>query len=242
MSDLIRRNVKIAIIDDNDLDAANLESSIKRYQEAHKDTCSFAITKFNRGINFLEPFNDIFDVAFLDIDMPVMSGLECAKKIRENGSQMSIVFVTNYASLAVDGYGVDALDFVVKPVKDVDLNRAMDKLFNKLEAEEKEDKLIVKTKSGYQTIRIKTIKYVEINVHDVYYYTTTGVYKTREVLKQIEKNINNPKFVMCSSSYLINLDFVDSIEKDDIRIDGRRIKIARTRKKDFIAAFLNNYR
>ena len=60
-------------------------------------------------------------------------------------------------------------------------------------------------------------------------------------LKNIEKEINNPKFVKCSSAYLVNLDYVDSIEKDDIRIDGKRIKIARTRKKEFIGAYLNNY-
>ena len=63
-----------------------------------------------------------------------------------------------------------------------------------------------------------------------------------EALKEIEKSITDPNFVKCSSSYLVNLDFVDAIDKDEARIDGRKIKIARTRKKDFVNAFLNKYK
>ena len=234
-------NLKLAIVDDNELDFEALSKSISKFQQQHKDEYSFSITRFTRGINFIDPFNDVYDAVLLDIDMPVMSGMETAKIIRKKGSNVAIVFVTNYASLAIDGYGVGAIDFLVKPVKDVDVERSLLKIIDKNKKENNGDKIVLKLKSGYQTVLINNIKYIEVNTHDVYYYTTTGVYRTREVLKNIEKEINNPKFVKCSSAYLINLDYVDSIEKDDIRIDGKRIKIARTRKKEFIGAYLNNY-
>lgn len=233
--------IKIAIVDDNDLDVELLQKAIEEFQNSHKDSYSFNITRFNRGINFIEPFNDVYDAVLLDIDMPVMSGMETAKIIREKGSNTSIVFVTNYASLAIDGYGVGALDFLVKPVKYIDVERSLMKIINKVENENDDAKIVIKLKSGYQTILLNNIKYIEVSTHDVFYYTTQGMYKTREVLKNIEKDLNSPKFVRCSSAFLINLDYVDSIEKDDIRIDGKRIKIARTRKKEFIAAYLNNY-
>lgn len=235
-------NLKIAIVDDNENDSKALEESILRFSKENKDHFSFHVTTFNRGINFVEPFDDTFDAAFLDIDMPVMNGLETAKKIRELGSEMNIYFVTNYASLAIDGYGVGALDFVVKPVKDVDVSRALDKLIDKINEESSVEKIVIRVKSGYRTIKVNTIKYIEVNTHDVYYYTTGETYKTREALKDIEKSIHNPNFVKCSSSYLINLDFVDAIDKDDVRIDGKRIKIARTRKKEFLNAFLEKYK
>ena len=155
---------------------------------------------------------------------------------------MNIYFVTNYASLAIDGYGVGALDFVVKPIKDVDVSRAIEKLVDKINEESSVEKIVIRVKSGYRTIKVNTIKYIEVNTHDVYYYTTGEIYKTREALKDIEKSIHNPNFVKCSSSYLINLDFVDAIDKDDVRIDGKRIKIARTRKKEFLNAFLEKYK
>ena len=234
--------LKLAIVDDNEKDSSLLNESILRFNEEHKDSFSIHVTTFNRGINFIEPFDDTFNAVFLDIDMPVMNGLETAKKIRELGSEMNIFFVTNYASLAIDGYGVGALDFVVKPVKYEDVERALNKLINKIHDESDEEKIVIRVKSGYRTIKVNSIKYIEVNTHDVFYYTTGETYKTREALKDIEKMINNPNFVKCSSSYLINLDYVDAIDKDDVRIDGKRIKIARTRKKEFLNAFLEKYK
>lgn len=234
--------LKIALIDDNENDSSLFNESILRFNEEHKDRYFVHITTFSRGINFIEPFDDTFNAVFLDIDMPIMNGLEVAKKIRELGSEMNIFFVTNYASLAIDGYGVGALDFVVKPVKYEDIERAINKLIKKVQSESEEEKIVIRVKSGYRTIKVNSIKYIEVSTHDIYYYTTSEVFKTREALKDIEKMINNPNFVKCSSSYLINLDYVDAIDKDDVRIDGKRIKIARTRKKEFLNAFLEKYK
>lgn len=235
------KNIKIAIIDDKESDASFLKSFIDKYQESHKDNYCFQIINFDRGINFIDPFDGSFDIVFLDIDMPIMSGLETAKKIREFKSRMNIIFVTNYASLAVDGYGVDALGFIVKPVKENDVYFVLDKALDKIERESSDEKVIIKIKSGYQTIKTSSIKYIEVNVHDIFYHTLDGTFKTRGVLKQIEETFDKKKFVKASSCYLVNLDFIDSIEGDDIKIDGTRLKIARTRKKEFIEAFLANY-
>ena len=118
----------------------------------------------------------------------------------------------------------------------------LEKVIAKVQNETGEDKIVIRVKNGYRTVKVNSIKYIEVNTHDVFYYTSNETYRTREVLKDIEKNLNNPSFVKCSSSYLINLDYVDAIDKDDVRIDGKRIKIARTRKKEFLKAFLNKYK
>ena len=234
------KTVKLAIVDDNVNDVSRLKSLIEKYPfSLHK--FSVDIDVFNRGINFIDPFNDVYDAVFLDIDMPIMNGLEAADKIREKNSKMEIVFVTNYASLAVNGYGVNALGFVVKPVKEEDVTKVLNKLLLKLLKDENEEKIVVKIKSGYQTIRVNEIKYIEVNIHDVYYHTSSGTIKTRGVLKEIEKQLNPKKFVKCSNCFLVNLDYIDSIEKDDVKIDGIKLKISRTRKKEFIEAFLANY-
>lgn len=238
----IMLTIKIALVDDNEKDSNLLNESILRFNEEHKDLFLFNVVTYNRGINFIEPFDDSFDAVFLDIDMPIMNGLETAKKIRELGSEINIFFVTNYASLAIDGYGVEALDFVVKPVKYEDVEKVLNKLIHKLQNESDEEKIVIKVKSGYRTIKVNSIKYIEVNTHDVFYYTIGETFKNRETLKEIEKKIHNPNFVKCSSSYLINLDYVDAIDKDEIRIDGKRIKIARTRKKEFLKAFLEKYK
>jgi len=233
-------NLKIAIIDDNENDYKNLLNSLNQIQQ-EIDGLKLDIIYFSRGINFLEPLDNTFDAIFLDINMPVMSGLEVANKLREVNNNVSIIFVTNYASLAINGYGVDALGFIVKPVRKDDVKKIIEKVIAKEKDQINDKKIVIKVKSGYQTIRFSELKYLEIIIHDIYFYTTHGVYKSRGVLKEIEKEINSPNFAKCSNSCIVNMDYIDSVIKDDIKIDGKLIGISRNRKKDFLKSFLNRY-
>lgn len=231
--------INIAIVDDNQLDTNRLENSIIAYCESK--SLPFNITKSSRAINFLEDFNDSYDCIFLDIDMPIMDGMECAYKIREKSSKVIIVFETNYSSLAIRGYGVSALGFLVKPVKQADVDEIMSKVLSELEKGKDETKIVVKVKSGFQTIRLSDIKYIEVDMHDIYYHCVNGDYLSRGVLKDIETSIKSEKFAKCSNCYLINLDFVESIIKDNVKIDNKLLKISRNKKKQFINAYLKNF-
>ena len=235
------RNIKVAIIDDKVLDSDRLLSLLNNYFDNSQDY-SIQAKVFATAFQFLDEFSNNYDLLFLDINMPQMNGLELANKIREINNNIALIFVTNYASLAIDGYGVDALGFIVKPVKQIELNKVVDKFLKRFEENIADRKLVIKIKSGYQTLYLSQIKYIEVNVHDIFIYTTQGTFKTRGTLKLIEKELSSPKIEKCSNCFLINLDYVESIMKDDIIIDGKRIKIARNRKKDFLDAFVNYYK
>lgn len=235
------RNIKVAIIDDKVLDSDRLLSLLNNYFDNSQDY-SIQTKVFATAFQFLDEFSNNYDLLFLDINMPQMNGLELANKIREINNNIALIFVTNYASLAIDGYGVDALGFIVKPVKQIELNKVVDKFLKRFEENIADRKLVIKIKSGYQTLYLSQIKYIEVNVHDIFIYTTQGTFKTRGTLKLIEKELSSPKIEKCSNCFLINLDYVESIMKDDIIIDGKRIKIARNRKKDFLDAFVNYYK
>lgn len=235
------RNIKVAIIDDKVLDSDRLLSLLNNYFDNSQDY-SIQTKVFATAFQFLDEFSNNYDLLFLDINMPQMNGLELANKIREINNNIALIFVTNYASLAIDGYGVDALGFIVKPVKQIELNKVIDKFLKRFEENIADRKLVIKIKSGYQTLYLSQIKYIEVNVHDIFIYTTQGTFKTRGTLKLIEKELSSPKIEKCSNCFLINLDYVESIMKDDIIIDGKRIKIARNRKKDFLDAFVNYYK
>jgi DNA-binding LytR/AlgR family response regulator len=88
----------------------------------------FTLSLYERGLNFLDDFKKLFNVVFLDIEMPVMNGLEVSKKLRELDANVSIIFVTNFGSLAINGYDVQALDFLVKPVKSLDVKECLKKV------------------------------------------------------------------------------------------------------------------
>ncbi|MCR5091100.1 MAG: LytTR family DNA-binding domain-containing protein [Bacilli bacterium] len=231
--------LKIALVDDNELDAKRLENAINMHLE--EIDIKGTVDIFTRAVNFLEDKRDVYDVIFLDIDMPFMSGMECAHKLREAGNKVPIIFETNYSSLAIDGYSVNALGFIVKPVKQADVNDVLDKLLEKIKDEADDEKIIVKVKSGYQSIPLNEIKYIEVNIHDLYYHCKNGTYQSRGVLKEIEKQLPNEKFVNCSNCYLVNLDYVDSIVKNDVKIGDDLLKISKNKKKAFIQAYLRHF-
>ena len=79
----------------------------------------------------MSDYKPVYDIIFLDIDMPTMNGIELAKYIRKMDGEVSIVFVTNMAKYAINGYEVDADDFIVKPVRYGNFKLKLDRVIKK---------------------------------------------------------------------------------------------------------------
>ena len=92
----------------------------------------FNVYEFEDGLSFLSDYKSIYDVVFMDIEMPHLSGMEAAKRLRKLDDKVALVFITNMAQYAVGGYEVDAMSFIVKPVTysnfAMKLSRVMDKV------------------------------------------------------------------------------------------------------------------
>ena len=106
--------MKAAIIDDEVRDQDRLAECIKRIRAELKEPME--VQKFLSGEEFLWVKDDSFDLICLDIDMKVKNGIQIAKEIRKNNTQVFIIFITNMAQMAIRGYEVQAFDFILKPV------------------------------------------------------------------------------------------------------------------------------
>lgn len=106
--------VNIAILEDDAGDEASLEQSLQRYAQEQQEL--FSIRTFSDPAVFLQNSPSAFDLIFLDIDLPTMTGMELARQIRRQDSLVTLIFVTNLEKYAVSGYSVGAFDFVVKPI------------------------------------------------------------------------------------------------------------------------------
>ena len=109
--------LRIAIVEDEKDSLDRLTGLIKRY-EKERD-CECGVSVFGDGMNFVSDYCRVYDVVFMDIEMPFLDGMHAARKLRELDPSVMLVFVTRLASYALAGYEVDAAGYIVKPVVSV---------------------------------------------------------------------------------------------------------------------------
>lgn len=230
--------LNIAIVDDNQDDRTRLSTYVSEYLNSIGE--KFTLSLYERGLNFLDDFKKLFNVVFLDIEMPVMNGLEVSKKLRELDANVSIIFVTNFGSLAINGYDVQALDFLVKPVKSLDVKECLKKVMANQKSEDGNKKIVVRIKHGYKALMASEIVYIEVRKHDLFFHCLNETCNSRGVLKDLENELNGLSFVKCSNCYLINLHYVDSLVGDQVLLPHQSLPISRAKKQEFKERFLKS--
>ncbi len=106
--------VNIAIVEDEQKHVDILKGYLTRYGNEHNTT--FNIKQFGDGMDILDEYDSSFDIVFLDIQMKHLDGMTTAKRIREYDQNVILIFITSTVQYAVQGYQVDALGYVLKPV------------------------------------------------------------------------------------------------------------------------------
>ena len=107
--------IRVALLDDNQEDRKILMEYLRRFRI--EENIQIEIASYDSGLEFLESYGGGYDVIFLDIEMPGLDGLEVSKEIRQMDEMAGIIFITNMAQYAICGYEVNAIDFMLKPVK-----------------------------------------------------------------------------------------------------------------------------
>lgn len=166
------------------------------------------------ALSLVEELNP--QLIFLDIEMPNLDGIECAKLISDIDPKKIIVFATAHPSYMSDAFEVYAFDYITKPFK---VDRVIKTLYRikeiiseeKGEAQEKvvyqqsvADKLIIKNKDGINFIDIDSIILIQREGKSTVLYTSDNRYTTSEGLSDIEERLGKLNFFRCHKSYLIN--------------------------------------
>lgn len=121
--------IKIAFLDDDNNQLEVYKEFLKEYQLVHN--IDFNINFFNNGYDLLEADISNYSAIFLDIDMPLINGMEVAEKIRLKDENVDLIFITMLANYAIKGYKVKALDYILKPVSKFEFNLILDKIIKK---------------------------------------------------------------------------------------------------------------
>lgn len=187
------------------------------------------------------------DLVFLDIQMPKVTGLEFAAKLP---ASTMVVFTTAYSQYALQSYELDALDYLLKPIENGRLQKAISKavLYKSLlsEATEKtivedagKEFLLVKADRRYYKINFKDILFIEGLKDYVVLYTHRQKLITAMNLKNIQQKLPQQPFLRVSKSYIVNLEAIDSFDSYNLYIAEHEIPIGEVYKNEFYHRYLN---
>ncbi len=223
--------LRIAIAEDEEICAQKLQEYIRRY--AGERGLEAAVTWFRDGLELAEGYVPKWDILFLDIQMGHLDGMEAARRIRRQDPDVTLVFITNLARYAIQGYEVDASDFILKPLEYDRFRVRMDKLIPRL-ARKRGAFVVLPLAEQKIRVAVEDILYAEVVDHDLSVVTTKRSYLMRCTLQEMERMVEGQGFSRCNRCYLVNLRRVTGVEKDAVRIGAHSLPISRPRKKQFL--------
>jgi DNA-binding LytR/AlgR family response regulator len=230
--------IQIALVEDTAEDREQFLSAFKAYQRT--DATPFSLSVFETRAAFLSAFSGQFDLVFLDIELPDGNGIEIARRIRETDANVVLAFLTQMGQFAIQGYEVDASDYILKPLNEGIFAVKMKKLLRRVQ-HSRPVGVSVSIGGGKQVIDAQTILYVEVYKHDITYHTTNGNFTERGALKDTETALQKAYFARSGNSFLVNLRHVTGIGKTELTLDsGETLPISRARKRELVDAF-NRY-
>ncbi|MDO5016031.1 MAG: LytTR family DNA-binding domain-containing protein [Eubacteriales bacterium] len=237
--------MRIAIIEDNPVHRQLIMDLVVNWQATGDP--SGEVREFPSAQAFLFAAEDEpFDLLLVDIMMPDMSGMELAKKLRLANNRTLIVFLTAEASFVFEGYKVEALDYLLKPVNKKELEKVLDRA--KLQCKREPAKILVETPDGYQSLELSRIIYLEAQDKEIVFYLhsetpTPEQLRIRATLQtwieKIEESLE-PGMVFCQPhrSYYCNLAWVVRVEPTLLHlVQDQTVPLARSRKQDFMEAY-----
>ena len=227
--------ISVAIVDDEAEERQRIRSCLDYVTQQRGIV--FCADEFATAEEFLVKYDFSYDIVFMDILFGKrQDGMRAARKLRETDKTVALVFITNLARMALKGYEVDALDFILKPVDKYAFLLKLDRILGRIENRGNEQ-ITVAPKGELYRIRKKLILYLLVRGHYVEYHSREGVFSEYITLAAAEKKLNDPSFVRCDRGCLVNLRFVTQIGKEFCVVDGEMLPIARTQRGEFQRAF-----
>ncbi|MBX2870636.1 MAG: LytTR family DNA-binding domain-containing protein [Saprospiraceae bacterium] len=191
------------------------------------------------ALNFLR--QERVDLMFLDIQMDELTGIQLLEVLK---NQPKVILTTAYDQYALRGYELDVVDYLLKPFSFQRFLKAAEKVFENVRqvqqpttttpASSDKDFILVRSEYRLQKIKLQDIQYIEGMKDYSRIFTPTNKIMTLQNLKKLEEVLPCPPFLRVHKSFIISVDRVDSIGKNDIVVAERTIPIGGLYKKTFL--------
>lgn len=227
--------ITIAIVEDEDGYAEQLQQYIEQYQQESGQ--HFRTVRFRDGDEIVEGYTGEYDIILMDIQMKFMDGMSAAEEIRKLDTKVVIMFITNMTNYAIRGYEVDAMDYVLKPVSYFAFSKKLERAIGRI-PQKTGHSVTITTSEGLVRIDASTIYYIESEAHNLIYHTTGGDLKERAKMQDAEDKFVPLGFFRSNKGYLVNLEYVEGVRDGCCIVNGEELLISRARRNDFMAALM----
>lgn len=233
---------KIAICDDEKIFRENIKKYVEKYLN-QKDIL-FEIDTFNSGKEFLNMGIEMvqYEIVFLDINMDEIDGIATAKKIREYSSEMQIIFATAYIDYSLEGYKVGAVRYLLKNSINFDKSifECMDATLDRMNYVAL--KKSFKFNECERDVLLERILYIESRLHKLEFHIMEDrltVYTLYGTLNELEKDMQEFKFLRIHQSFLVNLKHIKNIANYKLILsNNQELVVPKARYKDVKNAFI----
>jgi len=242
----MKEKLRAILIDDEPLCTAGLAIDVESVCPEIEVICTENNPK--KAVQLIQEHKP--DLIFLDIEMPGMNGFQLLDEVRDIAFQ--VIFVTAYDDFAVQAFREHAIDYIMKPVDRTQLKEATDKALQSREDSDQIDKVISLLQSMHLGPKSKKLSvpnsdgYDLIPIADIHYCRSQGNYTEihfngeskliSKALKHIESALEGNNFHRVHASYLVNMDKVKSVHRNDggylIMENDFRINMSRNKKGD----------
>lgn len=225
----------IAVCDDEVRACLQLRKQIQTILE--EQHIPHIIKEYTSGRQLLQASEE-FDLIFLDIIMDGMDGMQTAELFRQNFYDKLLIFVSSSRQYVFDAFGVEAFEYLVKPVDAQKLRRTLARCIAKTERSS-EDYIIISKDRQTRKLYLNEIRYFEIHGRLIETHGKSPVFSWYEQIGTLETMLSDKDFFRCHKSYLVNLKYVDVYNKTELTLDtGEKILIAKRRYDSFCEAIL----
>ena len=227
---------KILVCDDEQECRNSVLEMLRRYEKDSGE--SFDVTVCKSGEELLKRFDSSYDLLLLDIQMKALSGMNAARALRQRGSDVQIIFITAMSEYAIEGYEVHAFGFLKKPVHYRQLAWQMDDVLSTLKMKQGVS-IVVQDGGAIKAYRSSEIMWAEVFGHEVMLHLSGGTeQRCTTPLAKLEDQLGGSGFFRVHKSYLVNMQYVRSIDLASVLIEGgTEVPLSKHRKQEFIEAF-----
>ena len=226
---------KVAICDDEQNQIEILQSSVEDWAKSAGHFCEIA--SFVSAENFLlEYTKNCFDILLLDVELTGEDGIVLAKKLRKEGDRSEIIFITSHFEFYGEGYEVDALHYLIKPIVKDKLFAVLSKAAEKLAVSPQY--VIIQYDGEIMKIYESEILYIESFLHYIEIHTKENTYKIKENLSAFAEKLS-PDFYRTHRSYIASLKAIRRISRNAVLLEGgTELPLARGKYDEINRAYI----